>query len=67
MNTDHTKDDAPNVELPAKYEAPQLLHLGQLRTLIKGAGTPNRIDNNVGFCSANGLDQTDTQGCIVGP
>ena len=55
------------MELPAKYEAPQLLHLGQLRTLIKGAGTPNRIDNNLGVCSNNGLDQTDTQGCVIGP
>ena len=67
MNTEHTQSEPTNVELPAEYEAPQLLCLGQLRALIKGAGTPNRIDNNLGFCSSNGLDQTDATGCVVGP
>lgn len=54
--------------LPGVYSAPKLLFLGKLRLLIRGAGTPNSIDFNLGACTSSG-DQGSVSGswkCLPG-
>ena len=50
--------------LPQEYSAPELLELGPLRQMIRGAGTPSRAD----FSSQdNGIPNENDDTCLGDP
>lgn len=54
--------------LPETYRAPKLQYLGELRSLIRGAGTPNSIDFNLGACTSGGEESSASESwqCLPG-